>query len=143
MENATKFLIKINDFGKSNLDKLKRYLYNTVSLYHLNQYNDVRLDGESKSLDIENLREFTSSYEADITIIYYNLVKGYAKKADIKCGTVTSNKSILFSEEIESNLMDGIKVGIKDFMFETLKTILDLSNDDSLSSCANDSTILN
>lgn len=129
--NTVKFLIKVNDFGKADMDKLKRYVYNTMSLFHLNQVDKIRLDGEAKSLDIDNMREFTADYESDITLIYYNTVEMYAKKAELKYGFVASVKSILFNDEIEEHLMSGLSVGLNDFIFNTLKSIIDLSKEES------------
>ena len=129
MEDTIKFLIKINDFGNINIEEFKKFIYDNISVIYLNELNSCRLDGEIQILDIKLFEEFCDKHKADITLIYYSLTKKYVKKVELKYGFLSSIKSMFFNLEIENELMKGIEIGIKDFLFDILKSLLDNSNE--------------
>ena len=131
MANEVQVLIKINDFGKINIDNLKKYLYNTMPLIHMHQVNDIRIDLTTKYISLDDLIEYTSDNESDITLIYFDTSVGYAKKYELKYGVLASKKSILFGMDIESKLVDDSK-NVEDGFFKLLKnTINEVAEEES------------
>ena len=86
MSNEIQVLIKINNFGKGDINSFKKHMYNELSLIHMYQVNDFRIDATVKDFDIDALIVYTANNEADITLIYFDTAMGYSKKCEIKYG---------------------------------------------------------
>lgn len=142
MANEVQALIKINDFGKGDMDSLKKHLYHGASLIHMHQVDGFRLDANMKNLDINEFIEYTANKEADITLVYFNTSVGYAKKHELKYGLTTSKRSILFGMDLECKLAEENKE-IKDGFFNALcKLINENSDEESSTPSAGDSVEL-
>lgn len=129
MANEVQALIKVNDFGKGDINNLKRYLYNNVSLIHMHQVNEFRLDADIKNLNVDELTKYTAEKEADITLIYFDTSVGYAKKCELKHGLLTSKKSILFGMDLEAKIFEK-SASIEDGFFYLLYDLIDKNSDE-------------
>lgn len=126
MQKNIKFLIKVNDFGNATMEDIKETIYKSSSLYHMNQNNEVRLDGESKTLDVEEIIELASKNQIDLTIIYYDLDKEYISKKEIKYGHIVSNKEMGFNINMEDEVYINVPEDKDDYVFDFLNQMLSI-----------------
>ncbi|MBQ8997227.1 MAG: hypothetical protein IJ086_00880 [Clostridium sp.] len=126
MERTFKFLIKVNKFGDADMDSLKRSIYNSHSLFHMNTLNSSLLEGECKSIDIDEIMNFTLDNKCDFTLIYYNLSNKKIAKLELKYGNITSKKATDFTEEMESEIYKDVD---KDYFFNLFNFIVDGSKE--------------
>lgn len=124
MANSVQMLVKINDLGIGNIDTLKKYMYDSLALIHMHEVDELRLDAISLNIDLNDVLDYSSIYQSDITIIYYDTGMGYAKKIEAKYGIVASNKAMTFGMDAECEIFEASK-DKEDGFFELLKTTID------------------
>ncbi|MBQ8997229.1 MAG: hypothetical protein IJ086_00890 [Clostridium sp.] len=130
--DKVKFLIKINSIKQGTTEKLMKFIELNMNLISFNYISEYRVDGEAEDFNVEKLKDFCCKNNLEITLIYYSLTKKYAKKIEYKYRYISSIKSIFFNSSIESELFIGVGLGIKDFLFDTLNSVIELSEEQSL-----------
>ena len=129
MSNEVQVLIKINNFGKGDINSFKKHMYNELSLIHMHQVNNFRIDATAKDFDIDALIDYTANNESDITLIYFDTAMGYAKKCEIKYGLLASKKSILFGMDLEAKVVEE-NTDTEDGFFYALCNLINENSDE-------------
>ena len=122
---TNKFLIKVNDFGNTNMEELKGDILKSNYFFHMHQLNDTRLDGECRTLNIDCIRDFALENSCDLTVICYDVPRSNIVKTEVKYGFIASKKAMIFNEDLERKLIETkIRTEIEDFTFRALYELL-------------------
>ena len=113
MSNNIQFFLKStkeSSYLKELINDIKRN-----NSYYFNNVDDLNYSFLSDYINFHTVSEVSQYSESKLTLSYYDISYGYARKKIYEYGYLVSNKSVGFSLDTESNLYDSSKGNTKKF----------------------------